>query len=79
MKLEDWLGMGGCVDDVERSFIGAPLVDVDDVDAPFDAQLLPSVADEAILALLKWQFFLHPGKHGAQDDAGLYAGIDLVA
>ena len=71
--------MGGCVDNVERSFVGVRLVGTGEDDAALDAQLLPSVADEAILALLKWQFFLHPGKHGVQDDVGLYAGIDLVA
>ena len=63
MKPEDWLGIGGCVDHVERSFVGAPLVGAGEVDAPRDPQLLPSVADEAILALLKWCFFLHLSKH----------------
>ena len=29
--------MGGCVDDVERSFVGAPLVGAGEVDAPLDA------------------------------------------
>ena len=75
MKPEDWLGMGGCVDDVEWSFVGAPLVGAGEVDAPLDAQLLPSVADEAILALLKW--CCHLCKHGVWDDFGLCAGVDL--
>ena len=57
MKPEDRLGMGGCVDHVEWFFVGAPLVGADEVDAAFDAQLLFSVVDEAILALLKWRFF----------------------
>ena len=79
MKPEDRLGMGGCVDDVERSFVGAPLVGAGEVDEPLDAQLLPNVADEEILAPLKWRFFLHLGKHGVRDDVGLCAGVDLEA
>ena len=79
MKPEDKLGMGGCVDDVERSFVGAPLVGAGEVDEPLDIRLLPSVADEAILALLKWRFFLHLCKHGVRDDVGLCDGVDLEA
>ena len=79
MKPEGWLGMGGCVDDVERSFVGAPLVGAGEVDEPLDIRLLPSVADEAILALLKWRFFLHLCKHGVRDDVGLCDGVDLEA
>ena len=77
MKPEDRLGMGGCVDDVERSFVGAPHVGAGEVDEPLDAQLLPSVADEAFLALLKWRFFLHVCKHGVRNDVSLCAGVDL--
>ena len=71
--------MGGCVDDVERTFVGAPLVGAGEVDAPRDPQLLPSVADETILALLKWRFFLHLCKHCVQGDIGLCAGVNLEA
>ena len=53
--------MGGCVDGVERSCAGAPLVGAGEVDAPLDGQLLLSVAEE-ILALLKWRFFPSSGQ-----------------
>ena len=40
----EWLGMGGRVDDEERSFVGAPLVGAGEVGASLGAQLLPSLS-----------------------------------